>query len=259
MKFPGGIALTSFIACTFSFIKADAQEIYAGRYNAILNSPPKMVPTPKTPDGALAGNGDIGLTLGGTPDRLQFYIGKNDFWRAYPVYPGGGIAHPGGLTVSIGGLKDASYYAEQTMDKAAIKGKFNKNNLQVELNTWVAATSNLVVAEFTANQSCEINLRLWSRPGNTSVNDSGYNNNVYWVTRSFENTPLLEWPCHVAMAMKIVGNDCGFTYLPLPEDDPRQRKPDITRAQTVLGWNPTIPLHEGLTKTVDDFKNRSHI
>ena len=59
--------------------------------------------------------------------------------------------------------------------------------------------------------------------------------------------------------MKIVGNDCGFTYLPLPEDDPRQRKPDITRAQTVLGWNPTFPLHEGLTKTVDDFKNRSHI
>jgi UDP-glucuronate decarboxylase len=59
--------------------------------------------------------------------------------------------------------------------------------------------------------------------------------------------------------MKIVGNDCGFQYLPLPEDDPRQRKPDITRAQTVLGWNPTIPLHEGLTKTVDDFRNRSQI
>jgi UDP-glucuronate decarboxylase len=59
--------------------------------------------------------------------------------------------------------------------------------------------------------------------------------------------------------MKIVGNDCGFKYLPLPEDDPRQRKPDITRAQTVLGWNPTIPLHEGLTKTVDDFRNRSQI
>jgi UDP-glucuronate decarboxylase len=56
--------------------------------------------------------------------------------------------------------------------------------------------------------------------------------------------------------MKIVGNDCGFKYLPLPEDDPRQRKPDITRAQTVLGWNPTIPLHEGLEKTVEDFRKR---
>ena len=207
MKLHGRIIFIYLIAFVSALIKADAQEIYAGRYNAILTSPPKMVPTPKTPDGALAGNGDIGLTLGGTPDQLTFYIGKNDFWRAYPVYPGGGIAHPGGLTVSIHDLKGASYYAEQAIDKAAIKGKFDKNNLQVTLNAWVTATSNLVIAEFTANQSCEINLKLWSRHGNTSVNDSGYNNNVYWVTRSFENTPLLEWPCHVAMAMKIIGGD----------------------------------------------------
>jgi len=56
--------------------------------------------------------------------------------------------------------------------------------------------------------------------------------------------------------MKIVGTDCGFKYLPLPEDDPKQRKPDISRAQTVLGWQPTIPLHEGLEKTVEDFRRR---
>ncbi|HEV8371333.1 MAG TPA: UDP-glucuronic acid decarboxylase family protein [Pyrinomonadaceae bacterium] len=56
--------------------------------------------------------------------------------------------------------------------------------------------------------------------------------------------------------MTIVGTNCGFKYLPLPEDDPKQRKPDINRAQTVLGWQPTIPLHEGLEKTVDDFRRR---
>jgi len=204
MKFPGGIVLLYYITCTSSFLKADAQEIYAGRYNAILYSPPKMVPTPKTPDGALAGNGDIGLTLGGAPDRLQFYIGKNDFWRAYPVYPGGGIAHPGGLTVSVNDLKDASYYVEQMMDKAAIRGKFEKSNLQVKMNAWIAATSNLFIVEFTSNQSCEMNLNLWARHGNTSVNDSGFHNNVYWVSRSFENMPLLEWPCHIVIAMKVI-------------------------------------------------------
>jgi UDP-glucuronate decarboxylase len=59
--------------------------------------------------------------------------------------------------------------------------------------------------------------------------------------------------------MKIVGTDTGFKYLPLPEDDPRQRKPDISRAQSSLGWNPTIPLHEGLKKTVEYFKNRAQI
>jgi UDP-glucuronate decarboxylase len=56
--------------------------------------------------------------------------------------------------------------------------------------------------------------------------------------------------------IKACDSKSGFTYLPLPADDPRQRKPDITRAQTALGWNPTIPLREGLKRTVDDFKGR---
>src|SRR5687768_9779724 len=56
--------------------------------------------------------------------------------------------------------------------------------------------------------------------------------------------------------IKTCESKSSFTYMPLPADDPRQRKPDITRAQTVLGWNPTIPLREGLRKTVEDFKTR---
>ena len=54
----------------------------------------------------------------------------------------------------------------------------------------------------------------------------------------------------------ICGTDSGFKYMALPADDPKQRKPDITRAQKYLRWNPTIPLHEGLEKTVDDFRKR---
>jgi len=110
MKWSGAIVVIYFIDCTITFTEAVAQDIYAGRYNAIITSPPKMVPTTKTPDGALAGNGDIGLVLGGDPDQLTFYIGKNDFWRAYPVYPGGGIAHPGGLTVFIRDLKGGLFH-----------------------------------------------------------------------------------------------------------------------------------------------------
>ena len=55
----------------------------------------------------------------------------------------------------------------------------------------------------------------------------------------------------------ICGVSSEFNYLPLPEDDPKQRKPDITRAQTILGWNPTIQLKEGLEKTVAYFKSLS--
>jgi dTDP-glucose 4,6-dehydratase len=43
-------------------------------------------------------------------------------------------------------------------------------------------------------------------------------------------------------------------YNPLPQDDPKRRRPDITRAQTLLGWNPTIDRAEGLLKTLDYFR-----
>ena len=56
--------------------------------------------------------------------------------------------------------------------------------------------------------------------------------------------------------VRICGSESGVKYMPLPQDDPRQRKPDITRAQELLGWNPTIPLREGLEKTVAFFRQR---
>jgi UDP-glucuronate decarboxylase len=56
--------------------------------------------------------------------------------------------------------------------------------------------------------------------------------------------------------IKTCGSQSGFSYMPLPADDPRQRKPDIARAQTALGWNPTIKLREGLKRTVEDFRKR---
>ena len=53
---------------------------------------------------------------------------------------------------------------------------------------------------------------------------------------------------------RICGSEGNVKYLPLPQDDPKQRQPNISRAQELLGWNPTIPLREGLEKTVAYFK-----
>ena len=46
-----------------------------------------------------------------------------------------------------------------------------------------------------------------------------------------------------------------FTYLPLPQDDPVRRQPDITRAKQQLGWEPTIALNEGLATTIEFFRS----
>ncbi|MEM6839035.1 MAG: UDP-glucuronic acid decarboxylase family protein [Cyanobacteria bacterium P01_C01_bin.120] len=55
---------------------------------------------------------------------------------------------------------------------------------------------------------------------------------------------------------KMVNPDTDVKFEPLPQDDPKRRKPNITRAKTHLGWEPTIPLQDGLQKTVEDFRTR---
>jgi dTDP-glucose 4,6-dehydratase len=54
--------------------------------------------------------------------------------------------------------------------------------------------------------------------------------------------------------VKATGSSSPITYEPLPQDDPRQRKPDITRARTLLGWEPHVTLDEGIQKTIEYFR-----
>jgi UDP-glucuronate decarboxylase len=54
----------------------------------------------------------------------------------------------------------------------------------------------------------------------------------------------------------MINPDVAIQFKPLPQDDPRRRRPDITRASSWLGWQPTIPLREGLQQTIEDFRNR---
>jgi UDP-glucuronate decarboxylase len=54
----------------------------------------------------------------------------------------------------------------------------------------------------------------------------------------------------------MINPDAQIKFEPLPSDDPRRRQPDITKAKTLLNWEPTIPLQEGLKLTIEDFRNR---
>jgi dTDP-glucose 4,6-dehydratase len=56
--------------------------------------------------------------------------------------------------------------------------------------------------------------------------------------------------------IRLVGSKSRIVYRPLPVDDPKQRRPDITRARTLLGWEPKVDLEEGLLKTIAYFKKR---
>ena len=56
--------------------------------------------------------------------------------------------------------------------------------------------------------------------------------------------------------LRLTGSSSRIVHRELPEDDPKVRQPDITRAQTVLGWNPVVPLSDGLLHTIDYFRTK---
>ncbi|HXO32043.1 MAG TPA: UDP-glucuronic acid decarboxylase family protein [Candidatus Acidoferrales bacterium] len=63
---------------------------------------------------------------------------------------------------------------------------------------------------------------------------------------------ILECAQHV---LKVTGSKSKIAYQPLPQDDPKQRRPDITKARQLLGWEPKIDLESGLRMSLDYFRN----
>jgi UDP-glucuronate decarboxylase len=58
------------------------------------------------------------------------------------------------------------------------------------------------------------------------------------------------------MTCRLCGSSSEIVMRPLPQDDPARRRPDISRAKALLGWQPHIPLEQGLTRTIADFTAR---
>ena len=56
--------------------------------------------------------------------------------------------------------------------------------------------------------------------------------------------------------IRMTGSSSTIVYKPLPTDDPKQRRPDITRARTLLNWEPKVELEEGLVKTIEYFRTK---
>jgi dTDP-glucose 4,6-dehydratase len=56
--------------------------------------------------------------------------------------------------------------------------------------------------------------------------------------------------------LEVTGSSAPIVFKPLPVDDPKVRQPDITKARKLLGWEPKVPLHDGLKRTLDFFRSR---
>jgi dTDP-glucose 4,6-dehydratase len=89
---------------------------------------------------------------------------------------------------------------------------------------------------------------------------------VYRLMRSTESRPVnIGNPRELSvrevaeMISGLAGGESGLVHEPLPQDDPKQRRPDITRARDVLGWEPRVPAEEGLRRTFEWFAGRREL
>ena len=58
------------------------------------------------------------------------------------------------------------------------------------------------------------------------------------------------------LVLKLTGSQSQIVYKPLPQDDPKQRRPDISKARNLLSWEPKVSLEDGLAKTIDYFRDK---
>lgn len=183
-----------------------SKKSFVPKYKAVFTSPSKLIPTASAPDAPIAGNGDVGIVFGGTPEKQSIFISKNDFWKAKKGYPDGGLSLPGGLNISIPELKGATFYAEQLLANGNINVVFKKKGLTFTLKAFVPSDNNVVIIEMATSgrESCNVTLDIWSQTGFESRNESGEKEGVFYVTRHFD-TPDLDWPSHVALAMNVIG------------------------------------------------------
>src|SRR5262249_46524232 len=57
------------------------------------------------------------------------------------------------------------------------------------------------------------------------------------------------------IVLRVTESDSPIEFMPLPQDDPAQRRPDLTLATSLLGWEPTVPVEDGVARTAAYFRS----
>ena len=185
---------------------------------AEFSSPPELVPARKVVDGPIIGNGDLGVVLSGPPDKQRFWISKNDFWKAKPVYPNAGPRPVGGIEIDLPSLEGGSYHVDQVLGDGVLVGRFTTSTgvferqedappftragTSIQIRSWVDAYASLLVIELSVEgepgegdlmlkvfpgetSAVGVDARLWVHAGDESETCSGNLADGYWIQRRF--------------------------------------------------------------------------
>ena len=114
----------------------------------IINEKAKIIPTGRLPDGAVTGNGDLSVTWGGRPDRVELYIAKADFWHAdQRLGVPNGPSPIGIVDIRMPYFAYSPYCVEENMDECKLVGKYTAEGFDATLTVIVHAIDNTILIE----------------------------------------------------------------------------------------------------------------
>ena len=170
-----------------------------------IHKPCEHTPHSRMPDGAITGNGDLGIVWGGTADRVQLYMSKVDFWKANPISgTGGGTVPMGMIEILMPYMAYSPFYVEQDLDKAQLRGMFSADGLDTKITVSVCATENTILLEIdSAWPGLSTSVDLATVEGNDAVCERVSLGNTQYITRSFDG-PELYFPTAGIAVLKEV-------------------------------------------------------
>ena len=187
----------------------DNAERIVSRHEGVWTAPPRRVPSNADSDAPLLGNGDLGVLIGGPPEKQQFFISKCDFWRPQPYFPWFNPALVGALDLEIPALKGASYKAVQDIARAEVRQTFSRPDGTVELRSWTPATGHELIVEISCTgKPVEIKASPWTYFGNGATVEQGRDGDVSWLTRSFTGQGF-DWDSQATLAVSMEGSSAG--------------------------------------------------
>ncbi|MBC9909331.1 glycosyl hydrolase family 95 catalytic domain-containing protein [Chitinophaga varians] len=196
----------------------DRAEKIISRHTSVFNAVPVKTPNNVAVDGPLLGNGSGAAVLGGPPDRLTFYLARNDFWRLKSGFDESFPAPLASLVIRMPGLTAASYQVEQDLYHAVTTGDFVHGDTALHMIAWMAAQQDWLVIELknTGHTVLTGDIGLVSpEKGDHPFKDSTTKgvgvDGIQWLQRAFnEDVDIKTSACAL---FRVIGNTSGKIQL----------------------------------------------
>ena len=252
---------------------AHAQRI-AQKYSGIWTTPPTVIPTGKTADAPLLGNGDLGAAIAGNISAQTYYLGKNDFWCMYAstavMWWLWWTAEPlARLTFSIPAMAGSSYSMTQDIYNAEVRGNFGVTGRTLQTTSWISSTDNVMVIAFSYTGSSALPVTVSLDTGlidSWCKHSSGASGNVSYLDVRADSLDVMGgWSTIKARTCArlfgatptITGNRIQFTVQPGVACT--LATVAVTSHEDSLGWQTTaLQKINGLTKAKMDSLNTVH-